>query len=135
MPTSSAAPIVRLTRRCSSTSTEAPGPSGFKQYQGLPILNALAKAGWVCVSVGYRLSPLATFRITSRTCTAEFIGQTECPSLGGDPSFTAVCGKAPAPIYRSSPRSDSTNLPFVLRSFRTPTSTWTPASVSTASTT
>lgn len=34
---------------------------GYKQYQGLPIVNALAKAGWVCISISYRLSPKATF--------------------------------------------------------------------------
>jgi acetyl esterase/lipase len=35
--------------------------SGFKRFQGRPLIRRLARAGWVCVSVGYRLSPRATF--------------------------------------------------------------------------
>lgn len=68
---------------------------GFKQYQGLPILNALAKAGWVCVSVGYRLSPLATFpdHIHDVYRGVHWAKQ-NAARWGGDPNFTAICGNS-----------------------------------------
>lgn len=68
---------------------------GYKQYQGLPILNALAKAGWVCVSVGYRLSPYATFpdHIHDVYRGVHWAKQ-NAARWGGDPSFTAICGNS-----------------------------------------
>ena len=34
---------------------------GYKERQGLPMLQSLAAQGWVCASIDYRLSPRATF--------------------------------------------------------------------------
>lgn len=68
---------------------------GYKQYQGLPLLNALAKAGWVCMSVSYRLSPLATFpdHIQDVYRGVHWAKQ-NASRWGGDPSFVAICGNS-----------------------------------------
>lgn len=68
---------------------------GFKKYQGLPLLYLMAAAGWVCVSIDYRLSPTATFPdhlidvkrgiAWAREHAAEF---------GGDPTFVGLCGNS-----------------------------------------
>jgi hypothetical protein len=34
---------------------------GEKDRQGLPLMNEMARRGWVCVAINYRLSPKATF--------------------------------------------------------------------------
>ena len=34
---------------------------GTKDHQALPLMNHMAARGWTCISVGYRLSPAATF--------------------------------------------------------------------------
>lgn len=68
---------------------------GFKQYQGLPILHRLAAAGFVCVSVDYRLSPVATFPdhlVDVKRGIAW--AKAHAAEYGGDPRFVALCGNS-----------------------------------------
>lgn len=66
---------------------------GHKGEQGLPLMNALAARGWVCVAPNYRLSPKATFPDHLVDCKLalrwirEHVGE-----HGGDASFIAVTG-------------------------------------------
>ena len=67
--------------------------SGDKRQQGKPMLNELALAGWVCVTVNYRLSPRSTWPDHIVDCKRalawvhEHIG-----GHGGNPNFVAVSG-------------------------------------------
>lgn len=68
---------------------------GYKKYQGLPLLNRLAAAGWVCISIDYRLSPKATFPdhlIDVKRGIAW--SKTNAHRWGGDPGFTAIAGNS-----------------------------------------
>jgi acetyl esterase/lipase len=68
---------------------------GYKEYQGLPMMHRLAAAGWVCVSVDYRLSPRATFPdhlIDVKRAIAWAKANT--PRYGGGGSFLALCGNS-----------------------------------------
>lgn len=68
---------------------------GYRRYQGLPILNALARAGWVCVSVSYRLSPSATFPDHIHDVLRGVAwAKANAPKWGGDPSFVAIVGNS-----------------------------------------
>lgn len=66
---------------------------GDKREQGLPMLYELARRGWVCVTINYRLSPKATWPDHIVDCkmavawVREHIGE-----YGGDPRFAAVSG-------------------------------------------
>jgi acetyl esterase/lipase len=66
---------------------------GDKREQGLPMLYELARRGWVCVTINYRLSPKATWPDHIVDCkmamawVREHIGE-----YGGDPRFVAVSG-------------------------------------------
>jgi acetyl esterase/lipase len=66
---------------------------GDKREQGLPMLYELARRGWVCVTINYRLSPKATWPDHIVDCKKavawvhEHIGE-----YGGDPRFVAVSG-------------------------------------------
>ncbi|CAB4874865.1 unannotated protein [freshwater metagenome] len=66
---------------------------GNKKQQAQPLMRHLARRGWVCVAINYRLSPRATFPehlIDAKLALAwirEHIGE-----YGGDPSFLAVTG-------------------------------------------
>lgn len=66
---------------------------GSKEQQGLLLMNRLAAAGWVCVSVNYRLAPKhrwPTQIIDVKRALAwvhEHIGE-----YGGDPAFLAITG-------------------------------------------
>ena len=66
---------------------------GDKREQGLPMLYELARRGWVCVTINYRLSPKATWPDHIVDCKRavawvhEHIGE-----YGGDPKFVAVSG-------------------------------------------
>jgi acetyl esterase/lipase len=66
---------------------------GDKREQGLPMLYELARRGWVCVTINYRLSPKATWPDHIVDCKMavawvhEHIGE-----YGGDPRFVAVSG-------------------------------------------
>jgi acetyl esterase/lipase len=66
---------------------------GDKREQGFPMLYELARRGWVCVTINYRLSPKATWPDHIVDCkmavawVREHIGE-----YGGDPRFVAVSG-------------------------------------------
>ncbi len=66
---------------------------GNKKQQGQPLMRHLARQGWICVAINYRLSPRATFPdhlIDAKRALAwirEHIGE-----YGGDASFVAVTG-------------------------------------------
>ena len=66
---------------------------GDKREQGLPMLYELARRGWICVTINYRLSPKATWPDHIVDCkmavawVREHIGE-----YGGDPQFVAVSG-------------------------------------------
>ncbi|MDX2378868.1 MAG: alpha/beta hydrolase [Acidimicrobiia bacterium] len=67
--------------------------SGKKEQQGLPMMHALAKAGWVCIGIDYRMGKQHRFPAEiddvklALVWVAEHIGE-----YGGDPSFIAVSG-------------------------------------------
>jgi acetyl esterase/lipase len=68
---------------------------GFKRYQGLPLMHRLAAEGFVCVSIDYRLSPVATFPdhlIDVKRGIAW--AKKNAAQYGGDPGFVAVCGNS-----------------------------------------
>ncbi len=66
---------------------------GSKNEQALPLMNYLAEHGWVCVSIDYRLSPMATFPDHIIDCkralkwVKEHIG-----SYGGNPDLIIATG-------------------------------------------
>jgi len=66
---------------------------GDKNAQGLPLMNALAARGWVCVAPNYRLSPRATFpeHLVDCKLALKWIRE-HVVEYGGDPSFVAVTG-------------------------------------------
>jgi len=67
----------------------------FRQFQGLPVLTRLAAAGWTCISVSYRLSPVATFPdhlIDVKRGIAW--ARNNAHKYGGDPSFLAIHGNS-----------------------------------------
>jgi acetyl esterase/lipase len=66
---------------------------GYKEREARPLVYSLAKNGWVCVSIGYRLSPAATFPdhlIDVKRALAWVRDNIE--QWGGDPAFIAVTG-------------------------------------------
>jgi len=66
---------------------------GAKNEQGLPLMNALAARGWVCIAPNYRLSPKATFPEHLVDCKLALRWIREhVVEYGGDPSFVAVTG-------------------------------------------
>lgn len=66
---------------------------GDKREQGLPMLYELARRGWVCVTVNYRLSPQATWPDQIVDCKRALAWVKEhIADYGGDPSFVAVSG-------------------------------------------
>ena len=66
---------------------------GDKKGQALPLMHHLAKQGWLCCSVSYRLSPMATHPDHIVDCKAAlaWIKDNIC-DYGGDPNFIAVTG-------------------------------------------
>ena len=66
---------------------------GEKREQGIPMMHELARRGWVCVAINYRLSPKAGWPdhiVDVKRAIAwvrEHIGE-----YGGDPSFLAISG-------------------------------------------
>lgn len=68
---------------------------GYRRYQGLPILNALAKAGFVCVSVSYRLSPRVAFPTHLQDVLRGVAwAKAHAAALGANPRFVAVVGNS-----------------------------------------
>ena len=66
---------------------------GEKDHQGLPLMNALARRGWVCVAINYRLSPKATFPDHLVDCKRALAWiRTHIADYGGDPGWVAVTG-------------------------------------------
>jgi len=68
---------------------------GFRRYQGLPILHALAEQGFVCISAGYRLSPRATFPEHAHDVFRAIAWAKEnAATYGGDASRVALVGNS-----------------------------------------
>ncbi len=66
---------------------------GRKEHQGLPLMNALARRGFVCVAINYRLSPQATFPDHLVDCKRALAWIREhVADYGGDPGWVAVTG-------------------------------------------
>ena len=66
---------------------------GDKREQGLPMMHELARRGWVCVTVNYRLSPKATWPAHIVDCKRALAWVREhIAEYGGDPDFIAVSG-------------------------------------------
>jgi acetyl esterase/lipase len=66
---------------------------GRKDNQGVPLMNEMARQGWVCVAPNYRLSPKATFPDHLVDCKLAIRWIREnIASHGGDPGFIAVTG-------------------------------------------
>jgi acetyl esterase/lipase len=66
---------------------------GRKEDQGLPLMNEMARQGWVCVAPNYRLSPQATFpeHLVDCKLALRWI-RGHIAEHGGDPGFVAVTG-------------------------------------------
>jgi len=66
---------------------------GDKREQGLPLLHELARRGWVCVTINYRLSPKATWPDHLVDCKRALAWvRDHIADYGGDPGFIAVSG-------------------------------------------
>jgi acetyl esterase/lipase len=66
---------------------------GDKREQGLPLMYELARRGWVCVTVNYRLSPRATWPDHVVDCKRALVWvRAHVAEYGGAPSFIAVTG-------------------------------------------
>ena len=66
---------------------------GAKDEQALPLMNHMARNGWVCVTANYRLSPHATFPDHLIDCKAALRWIREnVAGFGGDPDFVVVTG-------------------------------------------
>lgn len=68
---------------------------GFRRWQGRVLMRRLVKAGWVCVSVQYRLSPWATWpdHIIDVKRALVWVKQM-APTWGGDPTRVAISGNS-----------------------------------------
>ncbi len=66
---------------------------GDKREQGLPMMHELARRGWVCVTVNYRLSPKATWPDHIVDCKRALAWvRGHIAEYGGDPDFIALSG-------------------------------------------
>ncbi len=66
---------------------------GDKREQGFPMLLELARRGWVCVTINYRLSPKGTWPDHIVDCKKAVAWVREhIAEYGGDPRFIAVSG-------------------------------------------
>lgn len=66
---------------------------GTKDEQALPLMNHMARNGWVCVTANYRLSPHATFPEHLVDCKRAMRWIREnVADYGGDPDFVVVTG-------------------------------------------
>lgn len=66
---------------------------GNKEQQGMPLMERLARHGWVCVSINYRLSPKAKWpaHIVDVKRALGWI-KDHIDEYGGDPDFVAITG-------------------------------------------
>ena len=66
---------------------------GEKRQQGLPLMIELARRGWVCVALNYRLSPKHAWPAHLEDCKRALAWIREhVRDFGGDPGFVAVTG-------------------------------------------
>jgi acetyl esterase/lipase len=66
---------------------------GSKKEQGIPLMMEMARRGWVCVSIDYRLSPKATFPEHIIDCKRALVWAKEnIKQYGGNPEFIVVTG-------------------------------------------
>jgi acetyl esterase/lipase len=66
---------------------------GDKSQQGLPLMLRMAKKGWVCVAINYRLSPKATWPDHLVDCKRALAWVREhIAEYGGDPDLICVTG-------------------------------------------
>lgn len=66
---------------------------GNKDQQALPLMGQLASRGWVCVTIQYRLSPLATFPDHIVDCKRALVWiKDHIADYGGDPNFIVATG-------------------------------------------
>ena len=71
------------------------GILGFRERQGLPLMRHLAARGWVCFSIGYRLSPRATFPEHLLDVKRGLAWVREhAAEHGADPDFVVLCGNS-----------------------------------------
>ncbi len=68
---------------------------GYRRYQGLPLMTHLARLGWVCFSVDYRLSPVATFpdHLVDVKRALAWVRE-HAAEYGADPDFIVVAGNS-----------------------------------------
>ena len=66
---------------------------GNKDQQGLPLMQHLARKGWVCVAINYRLSPRDAFpaHVVDVKQSIAWIKE-HIASYGGDPDYLAITG-------------------------------------------
>jgi acetyl esterase/lipase len=66
---------------------------GMRRPQGYPLMSHLAELGWVCVSVGYRVSPVHTWPdlIVDVKRALAWVKE-HIAEFGGDPDFVAITG-------------------------------------------
>lgn len=84
---------------------------GSKKEQGIPLMTEMAKRGWVCVSIDYRLSPKATFPEHIIDCKKALVWVKEnIAEYGGNPDFIVTTGGS-AGGHLCSLLSLSANLP------------------------
>lgn len=66
---------------------------GSKKEQGIPLMVEMAKQGWLCVSIDYRLSPRATFPEHIIDCKRALVWVKEnIKQYGGNPEFIVATG-------------------------------------------
>lgn len=66
---------------------------GDKGHQGLPLMHHLAKRGWICVAINYRLSPTAGYPAHQIDCKSAISWiRREGNKYGMNPNFIAVTG-------------------------------------------
>jgi len=66
---------------------------GSKNEQGVPLMVEMARQGWICVSIDYRLSPHATFPDHIIDCKQALVWVKEhIEEYGGDPNFIIATG-------------------------------------------
>lgn len=66
---------------------------GSKKEQGVPLMVEMAKRGWVCVSIDYRLSPKATMPEHIIDCKRALVWVKEhIKEYGGNPDFIVATG-------------------------------------------
>ena len=66
---------------------------GMRRPQGYPLMSHMADLGWVCVSVGYRVSPMHTWpdHIVDVKRALAWVKE-HIAEYGGDPDFVAITG-------------------------------------------